>query len=116
MSLVKAQAEFLINVTQLLAKAYDLQFVVTAGEMHRTVDQQKLYVEQGRSKTMNSRHLNRLAVDLNFFKQENNSLSLTYDKNDLQPLGDYWESLHPQNRWGGNWKTFKDTPHFERSA
>jgi len=38
------------------------------------------------------------------------------DKLSLQELGDYWESLDSLNRWGGNWKTLYDFPHFERRA
>ncbi len=115
MGLVEKQSEFLIHVTQLLAKAYDLDFVVTGGEVYRTVEQQKLYIQQGRSKTMNSKHLKRLAIDLNFFKKnDDGKLTLTYDVNVLKPLGNFWESLHPNNSWGGNWNSFKDTPHFER--
>ena len=34
-------------------------------------------------------------------------------KADLQMLGDYWESLHEKNKWGGNYKAFIDCPHFE---
>jgi hypothetical protein len=29
-------------------------------------------------------------------------------------VGDHWESLDPKNSRGGNWKSFKDLPHFER--
>lgn len=116
MSLVKAQAEFLNHVTQLLTKANEMEFVVTGGELYRTIEQQKIYIQQGRSKTMNSKHLSRLAIDLNFFKTHSDgSLYLTYDKKELQQLGDYWESLHPKNKWGGNWESFKDMPHFERA-
>ncbi|HEY0720656.1 MAG TPA: M15 family metallopeptidase [Gammaproteobacteria bacterium] len=117
MSLVRTQAEFLIHVTQLLQKAYELGFVVTGGELYRTAEQQKIYMDSGRSKTMNSKHLSRLAIDLNFFIPDaSGSLALTYDKTRLQALGDFWETLHEQNRWGGNWTSFKDTPHFERRA
>lgn len=117
MSLVRSQAEFLIHVTQLLQKAYELGFVVTGGELYRTAEQQKIYMDTGRSKTMNSNHLRRLAIDLNFFVQQGDgALALTYDKGMLQALGDYWEALHEHNRWGGNWTSFKDTPHFERRA
>jgi len=67
---------------------------------------------------MNSYHLKRLAIDLNFFKpvEENGQLTykLTYEQKDLEEFGKYWESLSPQNRWGGHFKNFKDTPHFER--
>lgn len=110
MSLVKEQAAFLKDVCQLLAKADELGFVVTAGELFRTVEQQQIYVKTGRSTTMNSNHLRRCAIDLNFFKNE----ELTYSVDTLRPLGDYWKSLNQKNDWGGFWKSFKDVPHFER--
>jgi predicted chitinase len=115
MSLVRQQAAFLGHVRDLLEKAGELGFLVTGGELFRTKEQQALYVQNGLSKTMNSRHLKRLAVDLHFFiEQANGALTQVEDVNTLQPLGDFWENLDPANRWGGNWKNFKDTPHFER--
>ncbi len=115
MSLVRKQAAFLVQTRDLMQKAMDLGFVVAGGELHRTAEQQALYVKNGRSKTMNSQHLKRLAIDLNFFlEQPDGSLKLVYDVEKLRSLGDYWESLDPANRWGGNWNNFKDTPHFER--
>lgn len=110
MSLVAEQAAFLRDVTKLLNKADELGFVVTGGELYRTPEQQEIYVKTGRSKTMNSIHLKRCAIDLNFFVNG----KLTYDKNAIKPLGDYWETLNPKNRWGGNWTRFVDVPHFER--
>lgn len=29
-------------------------------------------------------------------------------------LGTFWERLHPDNRWGGNFSNIKDYNHFER--
>jgi len=110
MSLVAEQAAFLRDVRKLLARADELGFVVTGGELYRTPEQQEIYVKTGRSKTMNSIHLKRCAIDLNFFREGR----LTYDKTLIKPLGDYWESLDPKNRWGGNWTRFVDVPHFER--
>lgn len=110
MSLVAEQAAFLKDVCLLLAKCEALGFVVTGGELFRTAEQQAIYVRTGRSKTMNSNHLRRLAIDLNFFLDG----KLIYDRKVLQPIGDFWETLNPQNSWGGNWKSFKDVPHFER--
>lgn len=110
MSLVAEQAAFLIDVAKLVNKATELGFVVTGGELYRTPEQQQIHVRAGRSKTMNSIHLKRCAIDLNFFKDG----KLTYDVAALRPVGDYWESLNPKNQWGGNWKSFKDVPHFER--
>jgi hypothetical protein len=112
MSAVAEQAAFLLDVCKLIEKATELGFVVTGGELFRTAEQQAIYVKTGRSKTMNSIHLKRCAIDLNFFKNG----KLTYDIPTLKPVGDYWESLSPKNQWGGNWKSFKDVPHFQRGA
>lgn len=110
---VAAQSAFTRDVMRLLAMAFNSGFVVTLGEAFRTPEQQQIHMQAGRSKTMASNHLDRRAIDLNFFTADG---ELCYDKAVLQPLGDFWESLHPNNRWGGNWKSFKDIPHFERHS
>lgn len=112
MSNITEQAAFLLDVCRLINKATELGLVVTAGELYRTAEQQQIYVKTGRSKTMNSLHLQRRAVDLNFFVDG----KLTYDKKVLEPLGAYWESLHPLNSWGGNGVKLVDTPHFSRGV
>jgi predicted chitinase/peptidoglycan hydrolase-like protein with peptidoglycan-binding domain len=115
MSLVREQAVFLLHVSELIRKASELGFLTSGGELYRTPEQQALHVQHGRSKTMKSLHLKRLAVDLNFFREApDGTLKLTYDRDELQVLGAFWESLDPANRWGGNWTSFKDAPHFER--
>lgn len=111
MSLVNEQAAFLLDAGKLVQYATDQGFVVTGGELWRTPEQQKVYVQTGRSKIMASNHLRRLAIDLNFFKNG----ELIYDKNVLRPIGEYWESLNPANRWGGNFRSIVDVPHFERN-
>jgi len=112
MSLVKEQAAFLLDVTKLIRHATDIGFVVTGGELARTPEQQAIYFKNGRSKTMNSIHLKRCAIDLNFFKDG----KIIWDKSTLAPLGQYWESLHVKNRWGGNFSNLVDCPHFERNV
>lgn len=110
MSNVSEQADFLLDLARLINKATELGFQVTAGELYRTPEQQEIYVKTGRSKTMQSLHLQRRAVDLNFFKDG----KLVYDKSAIAPLGAYWESLHPWNSWGGNGVKLFDLPHFSR--
>ena len=112
MSLVAEQAAFLLDVTRLIQKATVSGWVVTGGELFRTPEQQAIYRKTGRTKTMNSNHLKRLAIDLNFFKDG----ALVYDVTALRGLGDYWESLNSKNSWGGSGASFKDVPHFERRA
>ncbi len=112
MSLVKEQAEFLRDVCRLVEYASDTGWVVTGGELWRSPEQQAVYVKTGRSKTLQSNHLRRLAVDLNFFKGG----QLVYDIEQIRPLGIFWENLHDRNRWGGNFKSLVDVPHFERNV
>ena len=112
MSLSQEQAAFLLDACKLIQHATEQGFVVTGGELFRTAEQQAIYVQTGRSKTFNSNHLTRLAIDLNFFKEG----QIIWDKATLAPLGAYWESLNPKNRWGGNFKSLVDCPHFERNV
>jgi hypothetical protein len=111
-TLSQHQAEFLLDVCKLIAFATKQGWMVTGGELYRTPEQQEIYVKTGRSKTMASKHLKRCAIDLNFFKEG----KLSWDKSALAPLGQYWESLSPLNRWGGNFKSLVDVPHFERNV
>lgn len=116
-ALLDSQMAFVLDIRKLLAKAEELGYQITFGEAQRTIEQQQLYVKSGRSKTMDSEHLNRRAMDFNIFK--NGKLC---NRAEVKPLGDFWESLNPLNRWGGNWRglvdsgksTFIDVPHFER--
>jgi len=110
MSLRDSQWEFAKDVRRLLAFIETkTKLTISLGEVYRTKEQQLMYLEEGKSKTMNSLHRDRLALDLNFFLGE----ELTGKKEDLQPIGDFWESLNKLNRWGGNWD-FYDAAHFER--
>lgn len=110
MSLSKEQAAFLLDVCKLVPFATSLGYTVTGGELQRTPEQQKIYVQTGKSQTMDSKHLKKLAIDLNFIKDD----KLVYDIKELTPIGEYWQSLSPKNSAGMFWKSFKDVPHFER--
>ena len=108
--MIEKQSIFMGNVANLIAFIITTKgYKVTGGELYRTKEQQQIYFEQGKTRTLNSKHLKRLAIDLNIFINGR----LVYDKAKLQEIGDYWEALHPDNSWGGNWKSFVDTPHFQ---
>jgi hypothetical protein len=110
MSLFREQAAFLLDVCKLVPYATSRGLIVSGRELGRTAEQQQVYVRTGRSTTMNSNHLRNCAIDLYFMHDG----KLVYDLNLLKPVGDYWESLNSKNSWGGNWRSFKDVPHFER--
>ncbi len=117
MTLRSRQSLFAFNIHLLIEFAYKNGFELTFGEFDRTIEQQKIYFTTGRSKTMDSRHLHRLAGDFNIFVEG----KLTNDPKVIKPMGDFWESLHTDNRWGGDWdrddnldeEKFKDPYHFE---
>ena len=119
MTLFAEQDKFTHDVAKLLAQAWELGFTVTFGEVQRPIEMQKLYVQSGRSKTMDSQHIKRLAIDLNLFKENR-----VCTRADILPLGLWWEQLDPVNRWGGSWRglvdtgksSFVDAPHFERQG
>jgi len=109
MSKVTEQWLFLQDVAKLIEYIKSHGLVCTGGELWRTAEQQKIYVDKGLSKTMNSKHLERLAIDLNFIDH-----GKIIDCPDH--VGDYWESLNSfKNEWGGRWH-FRDLGHFQRNV
>ena len=108
MSLSNEQYEFAKDVTRLFEFLVLSGVKWTIGEVLRTPEQQAIYLEKGLSKTSNSKHLQKKAIDLNFWING----ELTYKYEDLRFIGDHWESLKEGNVWGGNWR-FQDTPHFQ---
>ena len=126
MKLSEYQAIFSYNIADLILYANSIGVALTFGGAYRTKPQQLLYYfgytikvvgkelklvkDKKRSWTLYSKHRKRLAVDFNHFIDN----KLTYDKKKLQQMGDYWESLHPKNKWGGNFSKGKtDTPHYQ---
>lgn len=132
MKLSKQQQIFTNNIGYLILFSGFYGIDLTMGEAHRTQSQIllnyfgykvvkggvfgiKLVKTKRLSKTLRSLHANRLAIDFNFFING----ELTYDFDKIKPLGDYWESLHPNNVWGGDFNKddikngFVDTPHFQ---
>lgn len=83
-------------------------FLVTEGL--RSKERQLSLVKAGKSQTKNSRHLYGLAVDLC-------DTDGCYDAPDMLAISRAMKAaaaeLGVPIQWGGDWKTFKDTPHFE---
>jgi len=107
MKLSEKQGVFLLNVSKLIQFANDRGWWLTGGELLRTKEQQEIYFNEGKSKTMNSKHLSRLAIDLNLFVYG----VYQTDKEAYKPLAEYWKTLHPDNRAGYDWGW--DANHFE---
>ena len=109
---VLAQGDFVYEVSLLIQWARKNGYVLTFGEAFRTPEQQALHIAAGRSTTKNSRHLVRMAIDFNVFKDG----KLLSTKAQLKPVGDYWESLGDHLVWGGSFKSFFDGGHFQSNA
>lgn len=93
-------------------------FDVSVIEGRRSEQTQREYVKAGVSKTMNSKHLDGLAVDLYPFpiprtsKGEIDSKSEAWNKM-AWVVGYCAGKLGLDITWGGTWKTLIDKPHFE---
>ena len=109
MTTSQKQRRFTWLVACLIDWAYNNGYEIVLGEAYRTKEQQTLYVQTGKSKTMNSKHLKCLAIDFNLFKDD----KYLTDTKDYEPLGTYWKSLDPECVWGGDWGW--DGGHFQYS-
>lgn len=107
MTLREKQSLFAINFAKLILRAQFYGYEVTLGEVFRTPEQQQWYVSRGLSKTLKSKHLNRLAGDLNLFVDGKYQTT----REPYEPLAAYWKELHPSNVAGFDWGW--DANHFE---
>jgi peptidoglycan L-alanyl-D-glutamate endopeptidase CwlK len=90
------------------------RFHVTEGM--RTLERQRSLLKAGKSKTLKSRHLTGHAVD---FVALTHDGGVTYAAEPMRVVADAFKAAarelgHPIE-WGGDWRTFKDTPHVELS-
>ena len=101
----------LVKVVLLAIQLTEVDFGITEGV--RTIEKQREYYAKGASKTMNSRHLTGHAVDLAAYIGS----EVRWDWPLYHKLADAMKraanSLNVPIVWGGDWKSFKDGPHFE---
>lgn len=108
MTLGEKQRLFAKLVPRLIDKAHELGFEVTLGDAYRD---HRVFGVAGEGKGYGdpfSCHKMRLAIDLNLFKGAK-YLTSTEDHRDL---GQFWKSLNPLCRWGGEFRT-PDGNHYE---
>lgn len=101
------QEEFAVAVAKLILKAAELGYTVTFGEAWRSPQQAQWNADHG-SGIAHSLHIERLAIDLNCFKDG----ALITDGSKLKDLGEWWKSLGPKYRWGGDFTHLPDGNHF----
>lgn len=108
MKLQQKQSIFAHNMALLIIHVDSIGMSCTIGEVFRTPEQAQIYAKEGKG-IVDSLHCKKLAVDLHLFSGD--GVYITEFKV-YEPLGKYWESLHPANRWGGEFKRV-DSVHFE---
>jgi hypothetical protein len=106
MTLGEKQRLFSRCVGLLIGWAYKNGYELTFGDAFRSPEQAAANAASGKG-ISNSLHCKRLAVDLNLFI---NGKYMT-DSASYKPLGDYWKTLDPLCRWGGDFKR-PDGNHF----
>ena len=88
-------------------------FPFNVSEGLRTVEKQREYVRQGKSRTMNSKHLTGKAVDLYPLSMDRKQV----DWSRFEELADLMFQVAGEQGtelvWGGHWKTFVDKCHFQ---
>jgi len=72
----------------------------TAGELLRTVDQQRIYLKTGYTRTLKSLHLIKMAGDLNIFIYGIYANAKQFP-DEFRKIGEYWQSINKANEWGG---------------
>jgi len=104
------QEQFAQDAARLIQKAAELGYGVTFGDAYRTPQQSTANAASGAG-IVNSLHCERLAIDLNLFKD---GVYITDDRGHRE-LGTWWKTLGPSHRWGGDFTTRKDFNHYSIS-
>lgn len=87
---------------------------------HRTEEEQAELYAQGRTKPgkivtqlkkgSKHNHFPSHAFDIGFIR---NDRALDWSANNFKLFAEIVKQVAPEVKWGGNWKKFKDLPHFE---
>lgn len=101
------------DLVRIVRRADELgaRFHVTCGL--RTLEEQKALLAAGKSKTLKSRHLTGHAVDVVAIDEH----GVSYDEPDMRAVAQKIKAAAADCglpiEWGGDWKSFQDTPHFQ---
>lgn len=107
MSLSKKQRRFTECICVLIAWGIERGYEFTFGDAYRDKRVHGDFGEKKSYAASKSIHKIRLAVDLNLFAD--GEYITDGDHEAYQALGEFWESLDSDARWGGR---FKDANHF----
>lgn len=99
------------RVANMALKRSPYDFGVTSGV--RTIEQQKVLVDTGRSQAINSRHLSGHAIDIAVYAYGAPTWDIEYYKAVADVFKAVGEELGVPVEWGGDWTTLVDGPHFQ---
>ncbi len=101
----------LVSVVHRALELSEIDFAVTEGL--RTKERQAELVKAGASKTMNSRHITGHAVDLAAIVCGEIRWDWPLYEKIAKAMKQAAYELNIKIEWGGDWKSFKDGPHFQ---
>jgi peptidoglycan L-alanyl-D-glutamate endopeptidase CwlK len=101
----------LVKVVQHAIEISEVDFTVLEGL--RTIERQRELVKAGSSQTMNSRHLDGHAVDLGAWVDNQVDWSWPLYSKIAKAMKAAAAECNVPIEWGGDWKQFKDGPHFQ---
>ncbi|MCK7174376.1 M15 family metallopeptidase [Enterobacter cloacae] len=101
----------LVKVVRRALELSPVDFGITEGL--RTIERQKQLVAEGKSQTMNSRHITGHAVDVYAYPTPAGSWDMTYYRQIADAFKAASIELKIPVEWGGDWKSLKDGPHMQ---
>jgi len=101
----------LVKVVTRALELTEVDFGVIEGL--RTIEKQREYFAKGATRTMNSRHLTGHAVDLAAFVGKDIRWDWPLYHKIAVAMKAAAKELNVPIVWGGDWRTFKDGPHYE---
>jgi len=103
----------LVQVVKRAIQISPVDFMVVEGM--RTLERQKHLVAEGKSTTMNSRHLSGHAVDLAAYVDDELEWGEPQHDQVAEAIKTAASELGVTVEWGGDWTSFVDPPHFQLS-
>ncbi|BCL69825.1 hypothetical protein TUMSATVNIG1_17800 [Vibrio nigripulchritudo] len=101
----------LVRVVERAINITSVDFTVLEGL--RTIERQRRLLSSGSSTTLRSRHLTGHAVDLGAWVDGTVDWSWPLYYKIADAMKQAAEELRIPIEWGGDWRTFKDGPHFQ---
>ena len=103
--------ERLIRVATLALQLSPVDFGITEGV--RTLERQKELVKAGASRTLRSKHLEGKAIDVVAYVGGKVAWDWPLYEKIAKAFKQAADELDVKIKWGGDWVTFKDGPHFQ---